>query len=300
MKLTVDKLHITLDRNPSLRDAILEARKGDIVSLVGPNGSGKSTLLRTVYRSLRSADEWSGSARTTCGHCPRAPPPPYGRRPPGRRRQHHRPDRHRDRGVGRAPHHGPLGRDVPEDNRAVSDAIDRCGVRPFPDRDDASLSGGERQRVLLARALAQDPQLPVLDELTNHLDIQARFELLDLIRATGFTTLAVFHDLDLAARPLRPPGRTAERIRCGGGPGPGGAHLGPPRRRRRPDHLRGFPPSRMTTVRGTTAPAPPPAPWSAEPVPGRRWRSRELPSPLRALTSSVSCGTRPKRSPTTP
>jgi iron complex transport system ATP-binding protein len=54
--------------------------------------------------------------------------------------------------------------------------------------------------VLLARALAQQPRLLVLDELTNHLDIRARFELLDLIRSTGITTLAVLHDLDLAAR----------------------------------------------------------------------------------------------------
>lgn len=56
MKLTVDQLHITLDRRQILRDVSLEARKGDIVGLVGPNGSGKSTLLRTVYRSLRPAD----------------------------------------------------------------------------------------------------------------------------------------------------------------------------------------------------------------------------------------------------
>lgn len=56
MKLTVDQLHITLDRTPILRDVSLEAGKGDIVGLVGPNGSGKSTLLRAVYRSLRPAD----------------------------------------------------------------------------------------------------------------------------------------------------------------------------------------------------------------------------------------------------
>nr|WP_283097514.1 ABC transporter ATP-binding protein [Frankia umida] len=61
-------------------------------------------------------------------------------------------------------------------------------------------SGGERQRVLLARALAQRLRLLVLDELTNHLDIRARFELLDLVRASGVTALAVLHDLDLAVR----------------------------------------------------------------------------------------------------
>ncbi|MFI9831056.1 ABC transporter ATP-binding protein [Streptomyces sp. NPDC051913] len=201
MRLTVDQLHVTLDRTPILRDVSLEARKGEIVGLVGPNGSGKSTLLRTVYRSLRPAggvvrvgedDVWELSPRTAARRTAAVL---------------------QDAGgnttglavaeivaLGRAPHHGLLGRDGAEDQAAVSAAINRCGVRPLADRDYASLSGGERQRVLLARALAQDPQLLVLDELTNHLDIRARFELLDLIRATGVTTLAVLHDLDLAAR----------------------------------------------------------------------------------------------------
>ncbi|MFJ1736845.1 ABC transporter ATP-binding protein [Streptomyces sp. NPDC088254] len=201
MKLTVDQLHVTLDRAPILRDVSLEAHKGDIVGLVGPNGSGKSTLLRTVYRSLRPAegvvrvgedDVWALSPRAAARRTAAVL---------------------QDAGgnttgltvteivaLGRAPHHGLLGRDGTEDHQAVEEAIDHCGVRPFAERDYASLSGGERQRVLLARALAQNPQLLVLDEVTNHLDIRARFELLDLIRATGVTTLAVLHDLDLAAR----------------------------------------------------------------------------------------------------
>ncbi|OWA01426.1 ABC transporter ATP-binding protein [Streptomyces sp. CS159] len=201
MHLTVERLHIALDGNPILRDVNLEARTGDIVGLVGPNGSGKSTLLRTVYRSLRPADGvvrvgddevWKLSARAAARRTAAVL---------------------QDSGgnttgltvteivaLGRAPHHGLLGRDGAEDHRAVEEAIDHCGVRPYAERDYASLSGGERQRVLLARALAQDPRLLVLDELTNHLDIRARFELLELVRATGITTLAVLHDLDLAAR----------------------------------------------------------------------------------------------------
>lgn len=55
MKLIVDRLHVTLDRNPILRGVSLEVSQGDVVGLVGPNGSGKSTLLRTVYRALRPA-----------------------------------------------------------------------------------------------------------------------------------------------------------------------------------------------------------------------------------------------------
>ncbi|MCH5671458.1 ABC transporter ATP-binding protein [Streptomyces gilvus] len=201
MELTVDHIRITLDRTAILRDVSLQAHKGEIVGLVGPNGSGKSTLLRAVYRSLRPAD---GAVRVGEDDVWALSPRAAARRTAAVLQ---------DAGgnitgltvteivaLGRAPHHGLLGRDGTGDRAVVADAVDRCGVRPFADRDYASLSGGERQRVLLARALAQEPQLLVLDEVTNHLDIRARFELLDLVRATGITTLAVLHDLDLAAR----------------------------------------------------------------------------------------------------
>jgi iron complex transport system ATP-binding protein len=102
--------------------------------------------------------------------------------------------------LGRGPHHGLLDRESTQDRDIVVEALKQTGTQPYADRAYATLSGGERQRVLLARALAQQPRLLVLDEPTNHLDIRARFELLDLIRATGITTLAVLHDLDLAAR----------------------------------------------------------------------------------------------------
>ncbi|TVL91399.1 ABC transporter ATP-binding protein [Streptomyces sp. SAJ15] len=201
MKLTVEQLHVTLDKQPILSDVSLEANKGDIVGLVGPNGSGKSTLLRAVYRSLRPErgvvrvdgdDVWSLSPRAAARRTA-AVLQDGGGSPTGLRVRE-------IVALGRTPHHGLLGREGAEDHRVVEEALDRCGARPLADRDFVSLSGGERQRVLLARALAQDPRLLVLDELTNHLDIRARFEVLELIRATGTTTLAVLHDLDLAVR----------------------------------------------------------------------------------------------------
>ncbi|MFG3407428.1 ABC transporter ATP-binding protein [Streptomyces sp. NPDC048142] len=201
MKLTVDQIHVELEGTPVLRGVDLEVLPGTVVGLVGPNGSGKSTLLRTVYRSLRPT---RGVVRVGEDDVRRLAP-----RAAARRTAAVLQDPAGSTGglsvteiveLGRTPHHGLIGREGPDDRRAVADAIDRCGIRPFAGRDYASLSGGERQRVLLARALAQEPRLLVLDELTNHLDIRARFELLDLIRSTGVSTLAVLHDLDLAVR----------------------------------------------------------------------------------------------------
>ncbi|MET8556539.1 ABC transporter ATP-binding protein [Streptomyces sp. NPDC004959] len=200
MKLTVDGLHVSLDATPVLHEIGLDVGPGEIVGLVGPNGSGKSTLLRTVYRSLRPVagvvrvdgqDVWRLSARAAARHT--AAVLQDGAGAGGLTVAE-------TVALGRTPHHGVLGRDGESDRHAVTEALESCGIAALADRDLTSLSGGERQRVLLARALAQDPELLVLDELTNHLDIRARFELLGLIRATGITTLAVLHDLDLAAR----------------------------------------------------------------------------------------------------
>ncbi|RPK67720.1 Iron(3+)-hydroxamate import ATP-binding protein FhuC [Streptomyces sp. ADI96-02] len=201
MRLTVDQVHVELDGTPVLHGVDLDVWPGTVVGLVGPNGSGKSTLLRAVYRSLRPArgvvrvggdDVWSLAPRAAARRTAAVLQDPAG---------------HTGGlsvteivALGRTPHHGLIGREGPRDRHAVAEAIDRCGIRRLAEREYASLSGGERQRVLLARALAQDPHLLVLDELTNHLDIRARFELLDLIRSTGVSTLAVLHDLDLAAR----------------------------------------------------------------------------------------------------
>lgn len=200
MRLTVDGLHVTLDDTPVLHDVGLDVEPGQIVGLVGPNGSGKSTVLRAVYRSRRPVagvvevggqDVWRLSSRAAARRTAAVLQAEAG-----------------TGGLtvaetvalGRTPHQGVLGRDGQSDRRAVAEAMESCGIAWLADRDLSSLSGGERQRVLLARALAQAPELLVLDELTNHLDIRARFELLGLVRKTGITTLAALHDLDLAAR----------------------------------------------------------------------------------------------------
>ncbi|MEU0506845.1 ABC transporter ATP-binding protein [Nocardia sp. NPDC005998] len=182
-------------------DAVtLQAPPGSVVGVVGPNGSGKTTLLRTIYRSLRpdrgmvlidGADitgmSVRAAARTTAAVLQNGAGSPELTVA-------------EMVGLGRNPHHALFSRDTVADHAAVEKAMARTGVTAYADRPIGTLSGGQRQRVLLARALAQHPRLLVLDELTNHLDVRARFELLDLVRSTGITTLAVLHELDLAVR----------------------------------------------------------------------------------------------------
>jgi len=200
MKLSVHDVSVAIGGTPILHDVSLSVAPGEFVGLIGPNGSGKSTLLRTIYRSVRptsgsvllgDADVWSISARSAARHT--AAVLQNSPTPPGLTVRE-------VAALGRTPHKGMFDRETSADREIVTDALDRTGMLDYADRIYGSLSGGERQRVLLARALAQQPSLLVLDEPTNHLDIRARFELLELVHTVGVTTLAVLHDLDLAAR----------------------------------------------------------------------------------------------------
>lgn len=200
MKLEVRDVSVAIGGTPILHGVSMDVAPGEFVGLIGPNGSGKSTLLRTIYRSVRpsdgtvllgDADVWTISARAaarrTAAVLQNSPTPPGL-------------TVHEVAALGRTPHKGMFDRETAADREIVVDALTRTGMLGHADRIYGSLSGGERQRVLLARALAQQPELLVLDEPTNHLDIRARFELLELVHTLGVTTLAVLHDLDLAAR----------------------------------------------------------------------------------------------------
>jgi iron complex transport system ATP-binding protein len=101
--------------------------------------------------------------------------------------------------MGRTPHKGLLSADTYADAMIVRDALQHVAMLPFADRLYSTLSGGEKQRVVIARALAQQPTFLVLDEPTNHLDIRYQFDILEIVRSLGVTTLVTLHDLNLAA-----------------------------------------------------------------------------------------------------
>lgn len=177
----------------------LTAEPGTVVGLLGPNGSGKSTLLRTLYRAITPH---SGSVRLD-GHDVRAMRPKAVAQAVAVMLQD--PQTEFDLTVhefvllGRIPHRSSFGRDTAEDLRTVEEAMDRAGVAELARRLMGSLSGGQRQRAMLARALAQQTPVLVLDEPSNHLDIRHQLELMAEVRDLGRTVIAALHDLNLAA-----------------------------------------------------------------------------------------------------
>ncbi len=170
---------------------------GQKLAIVGRNGSGKTTLLRALH-GWRRPD----TGTVLLGH---RPVHEAGHRERARRfavvSQTDAPD---DRftvrdyvALGRLPHGRP--RDPGADRAAVGAALDACGLQRLAARTLGSLSGGERQRALLARALAQRPDVLLVDEPTNHLDLAARAEILRLLGGLEVTVVAVLHDLGLVA-----------------------------------------------------------------------------------------------------
>ncbi len=179
----------------------LGVARGRLVALVGPNGSGKTTLLRLVLGLLRPA---RGEVRLD-GR-------PLGRiaRPDLARRVAYVPQETRSALaftaletvlLGRSPHTGLLGFESPEDWRLAREALALVDAEPFADRPLEDLSGGERQRVIVARAIAQGPELVLLDEPTSFLDIRHQHAIYGLMRRLvderGLTVVCVGHDLNL-------------------------------------------------------------------------------------------------------
>ncbi|WP_129783362.1 ABC transporter ATP-binding protein [Promicromonospora panici] len=200
MRVDFDDVTVRLGGRDVVQHASLTIEPGTVVGLVGPNGSGKSSLLRTLYRAVRPR---RGSVRVDGQDVLR-----LSGRQAARAVAVMLQDAPTDFDLnveetvllGRAPHHTAFGRDTPTDLDVVADVMRRTGVTDLADRMVATLSGGQRQRVLLARALAQQSPVLVLDEPSNHLDISHQHELMTTVRSLGRTVIAALHDLNLATR----------------------------------------------------------------------------------------------------
>ena len=181
----------------------LSVECGEWVGLVGPNGAGKTTLLRTVTGAvafdgsveINGADVSTLKRRQLARSVALVPQQPV--LPPGMRVVDYVL-------LGRTPHLGEVTGPSRHDLDVVAGVLDALSLSPFVDRDVTTLSGGELQRVVIARALAQESPILLLDEPTTALDIgkqQAVLELVDgLRRQRTLTVVSAMHDLTIACQ----------------------------------------------------------------------------------------------------
>jgi iron complex transport system ATP-binding protein len=194
---------VDLDRRPVLRELDLTVPGGARLGLIGPNGSGKTTLLRAIAGLVPHR------GRVRIGD---APPGGLSRRELARRIALVPQSPAVPAGMtvtdyvllGRTPYIPYLGTETRRDLAIVADVLDHLDLGAFAGRALDSLSGGERQRAVLARALAQQAPVLLLDEPTTGLDVghqQQVMELVDTLRRDlELTVVSAMHDLTLAGQ----------------------------------------------------------------------------------------------------
>jgi iron complex transport system ATP-binding protein len=201
--LQVESLTVKYGQRAVLQQLSLNIEAGEVLAVLGPNGAGKSTLIRAisgVHPIFEGKIVANGQDLTGLPSMKRArhmAVVPQARELPG--------------GytvsqtvlMGRTPYLSWLGHTSKIDYQIVQTAMEETCTSDLADRKVGELSGGEQQRVLLARALAQDAPILLLDEPTTHLDLQHQSGLLNLIRGlcqqNKLSVLMVLHDLNLAS-----------------------------------------------------------------------------------------------------
>lgn len=203
--LQIKDVYFSYRHRWTLQGVSLEIEEGEFLGLVGPNGAGKTTLLRTI-NGLVKPSLGAVNLEGTSVH-------DFTSRERARKMAALPEDPTIPRGftaletvlMGRNPHLGFFEWEKPEDVKIARRAMEITNTWEFAWRKVSALSGGERQRVLIARALAQEAPVLLLDEPTAHLDIGFQAEILHLVKneiqtEARITVLAAIHDLTLAAQ----------------------------------------------------------------------------------------------------
>ena len=202
--LKAENLSVRYGEKTALQQISFKVREGEWWSVAGPNGAGKSTLAGALGRSV----SYEGSAALQDRDIRSFSSAEYARKV-GILSQHHTPvygfTVEEVVSLGRyARCAGFLRHEDPDSTGKVEEALERTGLAAMRKRNMLTLSGGEQQRVFLAQVFAQDPDLLILDEPANHLDLPFQQELFDLIGAwlqsPGRAVITVMHDLNLARR----------------------------------------------------------------------------------------------------
>ena len=201
--IELERLTVELGGRAVVDEVDLVVPEGEWLAVIGPNGAGKTTLLRAIARLVPFSGSiaLAGKATTTMTRAELsrlvAVVPQEPSTPPWMTVGEYVL-------LGRTPHLGALAKEGRRDRETAASALERLDLRGYNDRPLGTLSGGEKQRAVVARALAQEARIVLLDEPTAALDIghqQQALELLDALRVESELTLvAAMHDLTLAAQ----------------------------------------------------------------------------------------------------
>ena len=202
MKLKVKDVEFSYASTPILENICMELAPAEVLGIIGPNGAGKSTLIRCIDRILKplrgsillDEQEIEKMSRLEIakhmGYVPQTSTRVF-------------PATVFDTVLmGRRPHLG--WRTSIPDRKKVLEALKLLGIAQFALRDFNELSGGQQQKVLIARALAQEADILLLDEPTSNLDIRHQLEAMDiikkLVKEKGISAIMAIHDLNLGSR----------------------------------------------------------------------------------------------------
>jgi iron complex transport system ATP-binding protein len=202
--LSTEKLDAGYDKKTVVKNLDLRALRGQTICLIGPNGAGKTTVLRTLAGILAPV---KGAVYIGQEDISRIKSSDKARRLAvvlTEKLGVNMTSAREIAAMGRAPYTDFLGRLSPEDHRIVDEALMTVGALDLAERNFNSLSDGEKQKVLIARALAQQPELVILDEPTSHLDIKHKIEVIQILnrlsRERGLTVIMALHDIDMAVK----------------------------------------------------------------------------------------------------
>ncbi len=199
MNIKTEDIAFSIEGKEILQQVSLAVAKKEFVGIIGPNGSGKSTLLKCIYRVLKpdtGAIFFDGKNLTDMSLKESALKVAV-----MAQHNYYNFDFTVESIVlmGRAPHKKLLERDNARDYEIARKVLHLVGLENMGNRKFSTLSGGEQQRVILARTLTQDTPCLIMDEPTNHLDIKYQLQLMEILKKLHCTTLAAFHDLNIAA-----------------------------------------------------------------------------------------------------
>jgi len=201
VKLEIDGVHFSYQSQPVLEDVNFRLAHGEVLALIGPNGSGKSTLLKCINRILKpqggsiliEGDLTTAYQQEELAQCVGYVPQKESKSFPTTVFETIM--------MGRKPYINFKAQN--EDLEIVADIIEELGLTELAQKNINNLSGGQQQKVLVGRALAQQPEVLLLDEPTSNLDLKHQLEIMNLIQAQvkdNISSVIALHDLSLAAR----------------------------------------------------------------------------------------------------